>query len=438
MKKVREAKIVNRKILIGILAIVVVVAGVFLFNGYGCPLFIGSAPALPKTDDIKATQVDIKNIVKANNRFALEFYADLKNREVGKNIFFSPYSISTALAMTYEGSRGKTADEIRSVFHFPENPNLRRQSVAAVYNLLNREDAKHKLHTANALWAQKDYQLLNEFTEVVEKYYGGKVTNVDFAGATEEARRMINSWVEDQTNNKIKDLFPKNSLNPLTRLALTNAIYFKGNWVKQFEKNQTRDEDFRVSETKKVKVPMMRRTDRNAMFNYAETENLQILEMLYEGKELSMLVLLPKNHTIKSLEESLTVENLNQWKNVLEKQRVDVYIPKFTFDSKYFLNENLKEMGMPLAFIPPNQSEGADFSGISGEKDLYIQLVVHQAFIDVDEEGTEAAAATGVGIGIVSIEIVPVFRADRPFIFLIQERETGIILFMGRVVNPVA
>lgn len=431
----------NKKIIVtGILVIIViVVGGIFLFRGGKLPLPITPTPTPPKADDTGATREGIENIVKANNQFALDFYADLKDREVGKNIFFSPYSISAALTMTYEGARNQTADEIQSVFYFPENDSVRRSLVAAVYNQLNKKDAKYKLHTANALWAQKDYQLLNEFTEAVEKYYAGKATNVDFAGATEEARKMINSWVEDKTNDKIKGLFPQGSLNALTRLVLTNAIYFKGDWVKQFEKSETRDEDFRVSRDQKVKAPMMRRAGDDAEFNYAEIEKLQILEMLYEGEELSMLVLLPKNDDLKSLEDSLTVENLNQWRGELEKQRVDVYMPKFTFDSKYFLNENLKEMGMPSAFTLPSQPGGADFSGISGKKDLYIQLVVHQAFVDVNEEGTEAAAATGVSMGTESIgPMIPVFQADHPFIFLIQERETGNILFMGTVVNPAA
>lgn len=425
-------------LILGIVILLVVVAGIFLFRSANLPLPITSSPTPPKTDTIGATQEGVESVVKANNQFTLDFYANIKDKEVGKNIFFSSYSISTALTMAYEGARNATADEIQSVFHFPKDDSVRRSSVAAVYNQLTKKDAKYKLHIANALWAQEDYQLLNEFTETVENFYGGKATAVDFAGATEEARKMINDWVEDKTNDKIKNLFPQDSLNPLTRLVLTNAIYFKGDWVKQFEKSETRDEEFRVEQDQKVQVPMMRRTDDGSEFNYTETDKIQILEMFYDGEELSMMVLLPRNDDLKSLENSLTVENLNQWRNQLEQQRVNVYMPKFTFDSKYFLNENLKQMGMPSAFTLPSQLGGADFSGISGKKDLYIQLVVHQAFVDVNEEGTEAAAATGVSLGEKEsfASIVPVFRADHPFIFLIQERETGNILFMGTVVNP--
>lgn len=393
---------------------------------------------IQRADDAGATPDGISKVVNANNQFALDFYSNLKGKEKS-NLFFSPYSISTALAMTYEGARGQTAKEMQSVFHFSEDHTIRRSSFAAVYNQMNKKDAKYKLHTANALWAQKDYHLLNEYIETVEKYYGGKATNEDFRAAAEEARKTINHWVEEKTNNKIKDLFPKDSLDKLTRLVLTNAIYFKGDWVKQFDKGKTKDEDFKVSRDKKIKVPMMRRTDNEAIFNYGETDELQMLEMLYEGEELSMIILLPKDMNLGFLEKSLTVGKLNHWKNLLRKQRVDVYMPKFTFKIKYTLNENLKGMGMVSAFTSPERPSGANFSGINGKKDLFIQLVVHQAFVDVNEEGTEAAAATGVAVGITSLppKRVPVFRADHPFIFLIQEKETGNILFMGRVVNPV-
>jgi len=392
--------------------------------------------SVPRANDSGATSESIISVVNASNQFALDFYFNIKDDEKG-NIFYSPYSISTALAMTYEGARGKTADEIQSVFHFPKDDATRRSSVAAIYNGLNKKDAKYRLHTANALWVQKGYQLLNGYTDTIEKYYLGKATNVDFAGATEHARQTINNWVEDKTDNKIKDLFPQGSLNSLTRLVLTNAIYFKGIWVKEFAKSETGEEDFRVSKDQTVKVPMMRRADNEAKFNYAETEELQILEMLYEGGDLSMLVLLPRSDDLRPLEDSLTLKKLNEWENELKEQRLDVYMPRFTFERKYFLNENLKEMGMPLAFTPPGMSPGADFSGIAGDKELFIQLVVHQAFVDVNEEGTEAAAATGVSVGIVSVgPQIPIFRADHPFIFIIQEKETGNILFLGRVINP--
>ncbi len=382
-------------------------------------------------DDSGATAKGISSVVDANNQFTFDFYSNLKDKEDG-NIFFSPYSISTALAMTYEGARGQTAKEIQSVFNFPEDSSARRPNFAAVYNQLNKRDAKYKINTANALWVQEDFQLLDDYTNTIEAYYGGKATNVDFAGATEQARKTINTWVENKTNNKIKDLFPAGSLDPSTRLVLTNAIYFKGTWVKQFNENDTKDEDFRVSSDKTVKVPMMRLTGTDVIFNYSETEDLQMLEMPYEGEDLSMLILLPKNDDIAALEESLTAENLNEWKSQLVEKRLNVFMPKFTFNTKYFLKKNLEEMGMPSAFSETN----ADFSGIDGKKDLFIQIVVHQAFVEINEEGTEAAAATGVGFGITSMPQIETFRADHPFVFIIQQKETGNILFVGRVIDP--
>ena len=402
---------------------------------YGCILPANdnngsNEPNQPMLDENGVTTEGINSVVNANNQFALEFYSNIKNKENG-NIFFSPYSISTALAMTYEGANGQTADEIQSVFHFPEDSSVRRPAFAAVYNLLNKSSSKYKLNTANALWVQKDYQLLNDYTNVIEKYYGGKATNVDFVGATEQSRQTINNWVESKTNNKIKDLFPPNSLNQYTRLVLTNAIYFKGTWAKQFDPKNTKQEDFRLSNGQTTMVSMMRLTGEDAKFNYAETNELQILEMPYDGNELSMIILLPKNDDLKSLEDLLTVEKLNEWKNQLQKKRVNVFIPKFTFTTKYSLNENLKELGMPLAF-----TEVADFSGLDGTKSLFIQAIVHQAFVEVNEEGTEAAAATGISVGTTSVPQIETFHADHPFIFIINEKETGNILFFGKVSNP--
>jgi serpin B len=371
------------------------------------------------------------DVVTANNQFAIDLYSELKGEE--GNIFFSPYSISTALAMLYEGTKGQTADEIQNVFYLPRDDSLRRTSFSEIINRLNKEDAPYKLSTANALWIQENYPILKEYIETVEKHYSGKVTNLDFVGATEESRQTINTWVEEQTNNKIKDLFPQGSITPLARFVLTNAIYFKGNWFKQFDKNLTKEEEFRTGTGKSIQVPLMRQKDKVTEFSYAETQELQILEMLYEGEDLSMLVLLPKTDDLTPLEESLQLGKLREWKNKLRKQKVEVYIPKFTFESKYELNGKLIDMGMPSAFTPG----AADLSGIDGTKELFISLVIHQAFVDVNEEGTEAAAATGIVGGITSMPPPPpVFRADHPFIFIIQEKETGNILFMGRVSDP--
>lgn len=415
----------NWRILTGItiLVAIAIIASTFLFKEGKLPI------PKPKPEDIS-------NVVGANNQFALDFYSQLKDKESG-NIFFSPYSISSALAMTYEGAKGETAQEMRSVFYFPEDDDLRRTEYAAIFDEINKKDKKYKLHIANALWAQKDYPFLDEYFKIAEEYYKGKVTNLDFKKDSETARVIINNWVEDQTNNKIKNLIPSGLLNALTRLVLTNAIYFKGEWIKQFNENDTKDQDFRISKNNVIKVPMMQRTDNEAVFNYTENNKLQILEMPYSGEELSMLILLPKDDNLEALENSLSAKELSKWKKDLEEKRVEVFIPKFKFETKYFMAEALKEMGMPTAF----KWSGADFSGMDGTKNLFISEVIHQAFIEVNEEGTEAAAATAVVMDLGAAPDskppeIPIFRADHPFLFLIQEKATGNILFIGKIINP--
>ncbi len=385
-----------------------------------------------RVDDSGSTSEGVKAVVNSNNQFAFDLYSQFKEDNKDENIFFSPYSISVALTMTYEGARGQTAKEMQSVLHIPDYANLRRPNFAKIINEINKKDKKYKLSTANALWAQRDYQFLEKYKNTIEKYYGGKVTNVNFIDSQEreKSRLLINNWVEEQTNKKIKDLIPKGALDAYTRLVLTNAIYFKGMWVKQFDKKDTRDEDFTTGSGQTVKVPMMRLTGDDAEFNYAETDEIQILDMPYEGEDLSMLIILPKEDELDNLEKSITPEKLSEWKSMLTKRRVDIYIPKFKFETKYFMVNTLKKMGMPSAF------NAADFSGMDGTKALEIKNVIHQAFVEVNEEGTEAAAATAVIVGIESVQITPIFRADHPFIFIIQQKDTGIVLFLGRVSDP--
>ncbi len=374
---------------------------------------------------------EVKSVAAASNRFALDLYSKYKSSE--GNVFFSPYSISAALAMTYEGARGKTADEMAAVLHFPKDDIVRRGGYAEIYGEINREGRKYNLSTANALWAQKGYYFMPDYFDITEKYYGGKVTNLDFVKETEQSRITINNWVEKQTNDKIKDLIPQGTLDATTRLVLTNAIYFKGNWIIQFNKNNTWESDFRVSPGKTVKAQMMSLAGEKAVFNYGETDNLQILELPYEGNELSMLILLPKGDSIASLEASLKEEDLASWENAMNEEQVNVLLPKFKFETKYFMADTLMEMGMPTAF-----SADADFSGMTGKKDLLISDVIHQAYVEVNEEGTEAAAATGVVMEIASVgpDQTKTFDADHPFIFLIQDKATGTILFMGKVNDP--
>ncbi len=416
----------NKKILtIGIVLLLVgVVAatvGLFLYP------FQPDQP--PRADDTGSTQQGIQEVVNANNQFAFELYSELNKAEKG-NIFYSPYSISSALSMTYEGAKGQTANEMKSVFHFPDI-HILRPNFAAVYNGLNKKDKTYTLNTGNALWVQYDYPLSDDYKNIVEKYYGGKAANLDFSRETEKSRQTINSFIEKQTNKKIKDLLPPGFLNPLTRLVLTNAIYFKGTWEWEFDKSDTREQDFKITPDNIVKVPMMYMDPDKARFNYADIGDLQILELPYKGEEISMLILLPTEN-LNSIEPTLTVEKLAEYRIQMRETKLDaIYLPKFEFDTKYFMKNTLSAMGMPTAF----DLVKADFSGMTAAEKLFISEVIHQAYVKVDEKGTEAAAATAVGM-FGSAMPRNIFKADHPFIFIIQERETGNILFLGRVIDP--
>ncbi len=397
-------------------------------------------------------KTDEQIVVEGNSKFALELYAKLRARE--GNLFFSPYSISAALAMTYAGARGQTEVQMAEVLHFPTVTKLvaepkgglmalpgweRKQFHSAfgriIKDLNNRgEKGGYELTVANALWGQRGYSFLMEFVDLTEENYGAGLRQVDFAGKTEEARKTINSWVERKTNDKIKDLIKPGVLDALTRLVLTNAIYFKGNWARQFEKDRTKDAPFTLISGRKVNVPMMNQT---ADFNYMETEDFQGLELPYVDDELSMIILLPKqNNRLAEFEKTLTLKNLSQWLARLRKRKVIISVPKFTMTSQFRLAEILKSMGMTNAFVP----DVADFSGMNGKRDLFISAVIHKAYVDVNEEGTEAAAATAVVVGVTSVgpRTIPVFRVDHPFLFLIRDNRSGSILFIGRVTNPKA
>jgi serpin B len=393
-----------------------------------------------------STEAAKQLVVEGNNMFALELYAKLRSQ--GGNLFVSPYSISTALAMTHAGARGRTASLMAQVLHFPATageteesspPGPDRRQFASAYGQiikdLNKRGEKgaYTLNVANALWGQKGFGFLKEFLDLVRTEYGGQLTEVDFVRAVEASRKTINTWVEKQTKDKIKDLIPAGVLDSMTRLVLTNAIYFKGNWARQFKKNQTQDGPFILADGRKVETPMMNQT---AQFGYMETDILQCLELPYVDKELSMIILLPKEPDgLSKLEQTLTAENLSQWLARLYSREVVVCVPKFKVTAQFSLASVLQSMGMTDAF-----SSDADFSGMDGKKDLFISAVIHKAYVDVGEEGTEAAAATGVVMKLTSVgpSETPVFRADHPFLFLIRDNKSGGILFIGRVTDPKA
>lgn len=378
-------------------------------------------------DDFDIDPKSVDQMVASNNRFALDLYS--LYREHPDNIFYSPYSLLAALAMTYEGARGQTAEEMARVFYLPEDE-VRRPGLAGFYNAINQPDREYVLETANALWPAQDYHFLDDYFEVIERYYRGQIEYLNYVADPEGSRLTINRWVEDQTRDKIKDLIPAGLIDPLTRLVLTNAIYFKGQWLTEFDPELTRDEPFHVNEEKTIEVPMMRRTDEEAVFDYARLDDVQVLSLPYKGAEVAMTIILPDRGQLEAVEASLSLEQLNYYRSALNRQRVDVYLPRFKVETEYIMNDDLSDLGMPSAF-----SGQADFSGLTGARDLYISAVIHRALVEVNEEGTEAAAATGVVLRETAIMDLPVFRADRPFIFLIEHLETGAILFMGRVVD---
>jgi len=408
---------------------IVLFALISLFLISGC---VQDSPVVVPVDDSGATHEAVSAVVDGSNQFALDLYKEYSAEE--KNIFFSPWSISSALAMTYEGAREKTAEEMKEVLHFSES-SLMRPGFAKLTNQINSADNSYKLSTANALWPEENYVFLQDYLDLTQKYYGSKITNLDYVNKSEESRVIINSWVEEKTNNKIKDLIPQGLITPDTALVLTNAIYFKGNWFTQFKEENTLENDFKVSSDKKVKAQMMHAFGEDAEFKYGENNELKIIELPYVEEELSMLVILPNEGSLDSVEQSFSIEKLEEWKSTLVKQQVGLYLPKFKFETKYSMSETLQEMGMPTAFSP-----SADFSGMTGKKDLFISAVIHQAFVEVNEEGTEAAAATAVIMDKLEAmpKPIPEFKADHPFIFIIQENETGNILFMGRVIDPTA
>jgi len=370
------------------------------------------------------------NVAAGNNRFAFDFYRRLATdpAHAGDNLFFSPYGISSALAITCEGARGATADEIGAVLHLPTNETLRREGFAAIDTGLNCASGNYTLRTANALWAEKTHSFLPEYIDVAVRWYGANVTNLDFVENPGGSRETINRWVEEKTEEKIRDLLPPGSIDSMTRIVITNAIYFKGTWAEQFDPDGTTGEEFQVGPNETVTVPMMHG---KTIYPYAETDTLRVLEMPYahgNETELAMLVLLPKGDNLTAAEEALDTERLAGLQESLVSQNVRVFFPKFTLETGYPLAGVLAAMGMPTAFSPD-----ADLSGMDGTRNLFITGIYHKAFVDVNEEGTEAAAATGVigGKG-----VTPVFRADHPFVFLIVEKSSGTILFAGRVVNP--
>jgi len=377
---------------------------------------------------------DKELVVAGNNLFAIDLYKELSRQD--GNLFFSPISMSIALAITYAGANTNTEAQMAEVLHFSINQSKLHPAFSDILKSLNvgTKRSGYRLITANRLWGQYGYEFLDNFINITDEYYEGGFKKVDFTIDREITRKKINQWVEEKTEEKIKNLIGEGVLHPLTRLVITNAIYFKGMWMSQFDESKTEDRSFNLLDGEIVKVPMMTQTDD---FNYFETDNLKILEILYAGGEVSMVVLLPKKKDgLKALERSIDAKNVRMWLAGLKKRETLVFMPKFKMDSSFFLKDTLSSMGMTDAFSP----EIADFSGIAEGRDLFISNVIHKAFVDVNEEGTKAAAATGIVMDTTSIEEpikkIAYFNADHPFVFIIRDRRTKSILFLGRVTDP--
>ena len=489
--------------------------------------------------------------VKANSDFAFDSYRQLSGENAGENLFFSPYSISSALAMTAEGARGPTAAEMGKVLRFPQaarrigadaqlipwktslihagmgklNARLtgkdkdeaavqgarqrivecrkalqaakakvqdlqtqrkwrevgkarqvERQAAKALNEALAQVD-QYELRIANALWGEKTYPFLKNYVDTINTHYGtGGIFPADFKNNFPAERAKINTWVEDQTNNRIKDLIPKLSPDEarLLRLILTNAIYFKGEWSEPFKEANTRDLPFTLAGGKTVKTPIMSARDlavgRYAAFNadgsafntprsiqrgqktglYPGKDGFALLELPYKGDEISMVLLAPNSTDadgLAAIEKTLTPAALAGWIGKGVTRKTHVFLPKFKLETKYALNNTLKAMGMVRAFTDPRMANGADFTGMCASTDprlkLYITKVIHKAFVEVNEKGTEAAAATAVMMAVatsarMTVPFVPTFKADRPFLFIIRDKTSGSILFMGRMMNPAA
>jgi serpin B len=374
---------------------------------------------------------DREAVVQGNTAFALSLYAEL--RVARGNLFFSPHSISTALAMTIGGARGNTETQMAQTLGFSLDQERLHPAFAALEARLGavQQRGHVELNVANALWPQRGYELLEAYLALTKRHYGVLITPLDYRAA-ELARATINAWVVEKTQGKIEELIGEGVLNELTRLVLTNAIYFKGDWARPFEPDATSTAPFWVKPDQSVDVPMMTQT---STFGYAKTIGMTALEMPYAGDELSMIILLPDQvDGLPELEANLTVENLAQWTRQLRPIEVRVFLPRFQMTSQFSLKNTLTSMGMVDAF----DASAANFSGMDGRESwLYIGAVLHKAFVDVNEEGTEAAAATAViMMARAAVMEPPTFRADHPFIFLIRDNGTGSILFLGRVADP--
>jgi serpin B len=370
-------------------------------------------------------------IAPAMNAFTAAAYKQVAKGDA--NLILSPFNIGTALSMVLSGARGRTAEEIQSVLHAHYDPGYDAALASLLADLAQAGNVQgNELLAANAVWTQKGFPILPAFEKTLADTYHAPLRAADFVASPEIARSLINNWTREHTKDKIKDLFPAGSLDSRTRLVLASAIYLYGRWQTPFQTSSTKPAPFYPKAGATVQANFMYQT---ARFGYSEIPSAQILEMRYAGTGIAFDVLLPKTRTgLPELEKSLTPEKLTGWVGALPFREVQVSLPKFRVESGFSLARTLSAMGMPTAF-----TDQADFSGISSKENLAISQVEHKAFVDVSERGTEAAAATGMAMTTTAMRVPEppvVFRADHPFLFLIRDTRSGVVLFIGRLMNP--
>lgn len=371
--------------------------------------------------------------VEGLNTFAFDIYREMTGPVPG-NMFCSPLSISAALAMTYAGAGGETAREMRNVMYYgPQQREFHTKYGNLIDSLRSGDNAEFEMKIANALWVQKKYELRNSYVQLVKGTYRSEARELDFTDDPGGSRNIINKWVSDNTAGRIQDLLPGSAITPLTRLILTNAVYFNAEWEDRFNKEMTEKSTFYCLDGEETEAEMMYQRQYH---DYSETEEYQVLDLSYKGGEYIMTVILPRDHNgIEKLSGRINNKLLNKHDSLKQRKEVLVYLPKFRLETEYELNKHLNALGMEKAFAP-----SADFSGMTGEKELMISAVLHKAFIDVDEEKTEAAAATAVVMKLTAVRPSPrapvEFRADHPFVFLIRHKKEQAILFIGNLIDP--
>lgn len=402
----------------------------------GLPQAEAASSNKPRLTGLRPAAGAVGRLADANTAFAFDLYQHLRTAEDG-NLFYSPFSISVALAMAYAGARGETAQQMAETLGFDAvDPAELHALLCYLDQELNARGAGAKgkdgegfrLNVVNAVWGQRGFAFLPAFLDVLAENYGAGIRLLDYVADPEGSRKTINDWVSDRTEQRIKDLIPPGAIDALTRLVLTNAVYFNAAWMYPFAEGATRDGDFHAAGGGTVTKQMMTVTDH---LGYARGNGYQVVELPYDGGELSMVALVPDRGGFDAFEAGLDGAGLAEMLEAVEYQQVSLTMPKFKLESEFGLADVLSEMGMPVAF-----TDAADFSGMTGGRDLAISDVIHKSFVEVDEAGTEAAAATAVIMRLTAMPAEPVqLVIDRSFVFVIRDIETGTVLFVGRVVE---